>query len=241
MTVDDVDDLYLFGLLYDVPSSVGDSIFVREARLSLEGEPIEEPQPHLYSVGGFLDDTWWHRYYMLYGTRFKNGPGGGLGRSGGAPYGRLLVYDTQRVYGYGEARPNSYHLFCMNKGGGGPSTLAPTDAGSQQRRRTAAPAAIWSNPKFPILARALVMDLPTKTIPAETAGRLVVAGPPAAAQSSFSILRGAEGGLLAVVDAATGERISQISINSPPVFDGMCAARGHIVLSTDSGEVVALQ
>jgi outer membrane protein assembly factor BamB/SAM-dependent methyltransferase len=238
--VDDVDDLYLSGLLYDIPSCIGDSIFVREARMSLDGIMIDEPQPHLYSVGGFLDDTWWHRFYMIYGTRFKNGPGGGLGRSGGAPYGRLLVYDDRHVYGYGEANPNRYHLFCIGKERAKRPPAGSSAGGGQRRQRAALPAAIWSDSEWPILVRALVL---AKAVRAqqEIGGRLIVAGPPAAASTRIEVLRGEAGGLLAVVDAATGETVSKLRLDSTPVFDGMCAARGHVVVSLKSGAIVAFK
>jgi hypothetical protein len=239
--VDDVDDLYLRGLLYDIPSCDGESIFVRETGLSLDGLLLDESPPHLYSVGGFLDDTWWHRYYMMYGTRFKNGPGGGLGRSGGAPFGRLLVFDDRHVYGYGRSRPNRYHLFCADKDPANPSTPVATASGQQPKRRQAAvPKTIWSNAQSPLLVRALAMT----TAPhweKEAASRLIAAGPPAAALNSVELLQGDDGGLLAVFDAATGEQISQLPIESTPVFDGLCAARGHVVVSLTSGSIAAFR
>jgi hypothetical protein len=235
--IDDVDDLYLSGLLYDIPSSHGDSIFLREARLSLDGSMLDQPQRHLYSVGGFLDDTWWHRYYMIYGTRFKNGPGGGLGRSGGAPYGRVLVCDDRHVYGYGELNPSRYHLFCTAKDAQA-SPRAPGGAGQRPKgRRFPTPPALWSNTSFPVMVRALVLTRAASD--EDGTGRLVAAGPPAAALSNADTLRGAEGGLLTLVRADTGKSTSQLPIASPPVFDGMCAARGHIVLSLNSGTIAA--
>jgi hypothetical protein len=75
----------------------------------------------------------------------------------------------------------------------------------------------------------------------EGSGRLVLAGPPAAALANIGVLRGKEGGLLAVVDASTGKSLSQMSIEAPPVFDGMCIARGRVVLSLTSGAVVSFK
>jgi hypothetical protein len=240
-TVDDVDDLYLRGLLYDIPSCYGDSLFVRETGVSLDGKMLSQTVPHLYSVGGFLDDTWWHRYYMIYGTRFKNGPGGGLGRSGGAPYGRLLVFDDRHVYGYGEARPNRYHLFRTAKDYDQGSTEAANASRAQREgRKTPAAVAVWSNGQCPLLVRALVLT-PAADAQQRTASRLIAAGPPDTALASVEVLRGEAGGLLAVFDAATGERISQLQIASTPVFDGMCAARGHVIVSLASGAVAVFE
>jgi hypothetical protein len=202
---------------------------------------IEEPLPHLYSVGGFLDDTWWHRYYMLFGTRFKNGPGGGLGRSGGAPCGRLLVCDSERVYGYGETKPNSYRLFCARKDPAEPSAVAKTVAGAQKRRKGAATrATIWSNAECPILTRAMLVTGEESEGPTNTK-RLVLAGPPAAALTNIAALQGQNGGQLVLVDAASGKLLSQLSLDAIPVFDGMCAARARIVVSLASGTIAAFE
>ena len=237
-----IDDLYMPGLLYDVPSSNGESIFVREARLSLDGTMSDEPQTHLYSVGGFLDDTWWHRYYMIYGTRFKNGPGGGLSRSGGAPFGRLLIYDGKHVYGYGRINNNKYRLFCTSTDARESSRLPRTAPKAKQVRRGKAitPASIWSDAKYPMMVRAMVLAAASGAENAN-AGRLVTAGPPVTAFASTEILRGEQGGLVGIVDASTGQSLSQTTIEAPPVFDGMCAARGRIVLSLTSGAIVSFK
>ncbi|MHC4405897.1 MAG: outer membrane protein assembly factor BamB family protein [Planctomycetota bacterium] len=236
-----IDNLYMPGLLYDVPSSTGSSIFVREARLSLDGTTSDEPQQHLYNTGGFLDDTWWHRYYMVYGTRFKNGPGGGAGRSGGAPSGRLLVCDGKRVYGYGHARDNRYRLLCDATGAVKPPPPKALPKGRKVRKgRATSSATIWSDSECPMMVRAMVLARAPDSSDMD-AGRLVLAGPPATAFASIEALRGAEGGLLAVVDASTGQSLSQTSIEAPPVFDGMCVAQGRVVLSLTSGAVVSFK
>ncbi len=235
-----IDDLYMPGLLYDVLSSKGGSIFAREARLSLDGTMADEPQEHLYSVGGFLDDTWWHRFYMVYGTRFKNGPGGGLGRAGGAPFGRLLVCDGKHVYGYGRVSNNRYHLFCA-AAGAVKSPPSPKAKSKDARRGKTAPAGkIWSDAKYPMMVRAMILA-GASDAENPNAGRLVTAGPPVTAFATTEVLRGEQGGLLGVVDASTGKSLSQVSIEAPPVFDGMCAARGHVVLSLSSGAIVSFK
>ena len=91
------------GLQYDIPSSTGSSIFVRGTRLSLDGTMMpDQPQPHLFNPGGFLDGSWWHRYHMVYGARFTRD----------ALSGGLLVHDGRHVYGYGHAGRNNRRLSC---------------------------------------------------------------------------------------------------------------------------------
>jgi len=238
---DHIDDVYMPGLLYDVPSCTGSSLFMREARLSLDGTRIDEPRTHLYSPGGFLDDAWWHRYYMIYGTRFKNGPGGGVGRSGGAPAGRLLVCDGQHVYGYGRARRDQYRLFCVATGAGKSARTQTAPRGTPPGPGTAAsrPTA-WSDAECPIMVRAMALAGPPDA-PDQRARRLLIAGPPAEALTNIDVLRGKRGGQLAVVDASTGRRLSQLPLAAPPTWDGLCVARGRIVVSLTSGAVACFE
>jgi len=231
---DRIDNLYMPGLLNDVASSQGASLFVREARLSLDGEFLDEPQPHLYSPAGFLDGDWWHRYYMVYGTRFRNGPGRGVGRSGVAPAGRLLVHDGKFVYGYGRDNARRYRLFCTATR---PSRPRP---GSKGRGRRGASPTVWSSRQFPILVRAMLLagGGEAKDAPA---GRLVVAGPPSSALTDPAALAGRKGGLVAIIDAGTGRKLSETAVDSIPVLDGLCAARGRVVLSLASGAAICLE
>jgi len=102
------------------------------------------------------------------------------------------------------------------------------------------PAAVWSDTDFPIMVRALVLARAPRA-EQEQSERLVVAGPPATAATNLGVLRGEAGGLLAVVNAATGQDVLQLPIESTPVFDGMCVARGHVVVSLASGAIAAFK
>jgi hypothetical protein len=71
--------------------------------------------------------------------------------------------------------------------------------------------------------------------------RLLIAGPPAEALTNVDVLRGKRGGLLAVVDASTGRRLSQTPLAAPPTWDGLCVVRGRTVVSLTSGAVVCFE
>jgi hypothetical protein len=222
-TVDDVNTIYLAGLSYDVPSSEGDSIFLREACLNLDGVRQDEAQAHLYSPGGFLDDAWWDRYAMVYGARFKDGPGGSaFSRTYGAPCGRLLVCDDNNVYGYDEPRDDQFRMFHRTKHKPEPGRLREA----------------WSDDKWPILVTGLALARPKDDA---TGGRLVAAGAPAEALSNVNALRGEEGGLLLVADPFRGEILSRCQIKSPPVFDGTIAAQGRIIISGMDGTLTVFR
>ncbi len=50
-------------------------------------------------------------------------------------------------------------------------------------------------------------------------------------------LAGGSGALLWSVSAKDGERIAQLKLDSTPVWDGMAAARGQLLLATTDGKM----
>jgi len=77
---------------------------------------------HLFSSAGFLDGSWFHRSYWLYGQMVHNGCNFWFRAGRYAPSGRIMVCDDQTVYGYGRL-PHyllwtpalEYRLFAANK------------------------------------------------------------------------------------------------------------------------------
>jgi outer membrane protein assembly factor BamB len=92
------------GALPDVLSSDGHSVFLRHNRFDLEGQVQSPDVPHLFSAAGFLDDSWWHRTYWLWGTNMGTNYGGWPNVGNQVPAGRLLVFDDTTVYGFGRDR-----------------------------------------------------------------------------------------------------------------------------------------
>lgn len=77
---------------------------------------------HLFAPYGFLDSSWFHRSYWVFGRSFSGGHGGYYQAGKFAPAGRLLVADEQKVYGYGRkpqylrwTTPLEYHLFSTDR------------------------------------------------------------------------------------------------------------------------------
>jgi len=56
---------------------------------------------HLFAPMGFLDDTWFHRSYWVFGRSFAGGHAGYYQAAKYTPSGRLLVFDDENVYGFG--------------------------------------------------------------------------------------------------------------------------------------------
>ena len=56
---------------------------------------------HLFAPMSFLDDTWFHRSYWVYGRSFAGGHNGYYQAGKYAPAGRLIVFNKDKVYGFG--------------------------------------------------------------------------------------------------------------------------------------------
>jgi hypothetical protein len=71
---------------------------------------------------------------------------------------------------------------------------------------------------------------------------LFVAGPPDVfkADDPAAAFEGRAGGVLLAVAAADGETLADYSLDSPPVFDGMAAVNGRLLMATVDGDVVCL-
>ena len=103
--------------LSDVLSCDGEYLYMRSQKIDLEGNRLEIPvesvdqQPaegsHLFCQIGFLDDSWFHRSFWTFGRRVDGGYGGWYQAARMVPAGRILVFDDERVYGYGR-KPQYY-------------------------------------------------------------------------------------------------------------------------------------
>ena len=57
---------------------------------------------HLFSGTGFLDDSWWHRTYWIYGNYHASGYSGHTQAGAeGNPAGRMISFDKDQIYTWG--------------------------------------------------------------------------------------------------------------------------------------------
>ena len=206
---------YMPGALGDILTSDDQYIYLREMVFDKQGGTQPEGSPHLFTLTGFLDDTWPHRSYWIFGTHCSISTGCS-GRDKDLISGRLLVFDKPMIYGYGRTKlhwsnqlqDGSYRLFALN-----------CDEGSEQ----------WAKP-LTIKVRAMV--LADKV--------LFVAGPPADLNDGPEGSDENKGALLVAISASDGTELAQYQLDSSPVFDGMAAANGRLYLSLSGGEVLCL-
>ena len=228
------------GGLPDVLSMQGDRLYMRDRCFDRRCIPTGDPQRHLFSPTGFLDDSWWHRSYWLLGDSFTSGWGGWSRAGAKFASGRILVFDDDAIYGFGRDRIPSgnagqwrtgekYRLFA--------ASLAP-------RQLPAAPAVDRKGKKKRQPVRSTVDFRWSQQIEPEgrallLAGRtLYVAGPHGPAHRELEAFRGAQGVSLAAYSTADGRRLSAHPLEGLPVFDGLAAARGRLFLSTKDGKVL---
>ncbi len=245
------------GHLPDILASDGRSLFLRSARFNLDLQRQKDDTAHLFSPVGFLDDTWWHRSYWQIGTAMGSGWGGWPQAGQRVPAGRLLATDGSRVFGFGR---NQYHNPGAHVGIDAGGVWGPIGEGlgrwtyyrlfgqslgtatARELRRGAEPAEgelSWTQ-RIPVLCRAMVLAGPTLLVAGPEAPVDCIPHDPSEVDPIAEALEADRGGRLLAVSTADGGTLAELDLPSPPVFDGMAAARGRVYLSTKNGKVVCL-
>ncbi|HYE97698.1 MAG TPA: PQQ-binding-like beta-propeller repeat protein, partial [Planctomycetota bacterium] len=252
--------------LADILSSDGRTVFLRSQKFTKEGERLglgpvsgdaaenaadqKGTDAHVFAPFGFLDDTWFHRSYWVFGRSFSGGHNGFFQAAKNAPAGEILVHDGEKVFGYGRkpqylkwTTPMERQLFAAvkdaevvkAKGGG------PLGKGVLQH-----PAFLWTA-DIPIFARAMALSGST----------LLVAGPPDFIEEEKAFealgrkdeatkrrlaeqdaaLEGARGAVMRLVSAADGRPLAELRLPSPPVWDGLAVSAGRVFLAGLDGTI----
>ena len=214
-------------VLPDILSAQKGAVWMRHMGVDKNLAPVERLS-HLYAPRGFLDDTWWHRTYWIYGTAVKSGYGGWPLAGNALPAGRLLSFDGgELIYAYGRmgyrkgdghVRSNDakgYKLFA--------ETLESKPAAARwqdgERETT------WTA-QLPFVARSIVL----------TRDALLVAGGESLTESAES--HGP--GTFWVASREDGSKISACALPAPPVLDGMALTDAGVFVSTIEGTVACL-
>ncbi|MBT3201906.1 MAG: PQQ-binding-like beta-propeller repeat protein [Phycisphaerales bacterium] len=207
---------------------------------------------HLFTPTGFLDDTWWHRTYWVYGSRYIGGWAGYSHAGKSAPAGRILALDDDKVYGFGRkakyyrwTTPIEHQLFAEPKHAVKPKPAAGEPA---RGRRGGYRQQSWAK-DIPFFARAMLLsgDYIVIAGPQDKVNEDVVfrklKDPAIQAQLAEQAERftGTKGGLLWVVDRKTGEKVSELKLDTIPVFDGFSAAQQRLYMSTVDGRLICFE
>jgi len=257
---DMVDYLDMPPAMPDIPSSRGKHVFMRTQPFDLEGNPLspdtfigKEEFNHLFTPTGFLDDSWFHRSYWVYGTDYESGWNRWYNAGRRSPAGRIMVHSDEDVFGYGRrqrdfrwARPLDYHLFRTKK----TPKKVKREGGTGGYRNPPAKKLVydWSR-ELPFMVKAMAL----------AGDELFVAGPPRivdekkAWENVYSedykkkfrrqqrMLNGSEGSKLWAVSASDGDKLASHQLKALPVFDGMAVAYDGLYIALDDGRVVCLK
>jgi len=213
------------------PNSYGPDMKAIHAKLG--GEDQRGEDAHLFSGTGFLDDSWWHRTYWIYGNYHASGHSGYTQAGAqGAPAGRMIAFDEDQIYTWGRLRQYFkwseeyvYHLHAKDY-----------DYKDQ-----------W-NVVLPILVRAMVASDdqlfvlgPEELMRQDEIRRRIIE--PEVQQlmaEQEKALDGKSGSTLLTVDKQSGEILSGYRLPIAPLLDGMAGAYGNLYLSTTDGQLCCL-
>jgi hypothetical protein len=214
-----------------------------------ENRPQTGEEAHLFSpYVGLMDDSWHGRTYWIFGRWFSGGSGGYYQAGQVAPSGRILVFDNEKVYGYGR-KPEyfgwttsiGYRMFKTSREPEIESIQVP--GGGYAPGKTFV--CDWSR-DFPIHGRALV----------KAGDRLYVAGPPVVfdegPRDQYGDIKitpekqkevadaweGRKGASLLVLSVSDGEIKAEHKLDAPPRWDGMAAAGGRLFIPCEDGSVL---
>jgi hypothetical protein len=220
---------------------------------------------HVFSTSGLLDASWYNRAFWMYSKRW---PGFQLANQ--APKsGQLLIVDDQNTYAVNPfVRRNvhtpmffpakeGYLLFADRNsnepqivGDKGAKTPVPwlpqSEYGASNGKRaldseafgldkgigyTRAEPPLWSV-FLPVRIKAMV----------KAGDTLFVAGAPDEldAKDPYAALDGRRGSRLVSVSAKDGQKLTERTMDVPPVFDGMIAAGGSLLIALEDGSLACM-
>ncbi|MFH1924708.1 MAG: hypothetical protein ABIP48_33065, partial [Planctomycetota bacterium] len=193
---------------------------------------------HVFSTGGFLDDSWFNRTFWTYSATW---PGFYLAHRA-AKTGQLLVVGPEKTYAV-EAYPSrnlqsplftpgdTGYLLFADKNENEPVLDYRTRGTPKGWGFTRMEPPVWHE-WLPVRIRGMVL----------AGDRLFVAGPPDVvnARDPMAAFEGRGGAVLRVHSAADGKTLTEQKLEVPPVFDGLIAASGRLYLSTVDGRVVSM-
>jgi outer membrane protein assembly factor BamB len=203
------------GARADILTADDNHIYLRDIVFDKKGIGQPEGISHLFTLTGFLDDSWAHRSYWIFGDHCSVATGCSR-RDKKLIYGRLLVFDESRIYGYGrrqvhwsnQLQDGAYRLFVVNQSDG--------------TKR-------WEKPiKIQVRAMVLANDV------------LFVSGPLADTVFGPQAPDEKQRALLIAVSASDGAELAQYQLDSSPVFDGIAAAYGRLYISMNDGSLLCM-
>ena len=204
------------GARADILSADDGHVYLRDMVFNAQGVNVAEGKPHLFTLIDFLDDSWIHRSYWIFGTKCSISTGCS-GRDRNLVFGRLIVFDESHIYGYGRKQVHwsnmlqdgPYRIFAMNR-----------DENAKKWEK-----AVRMQVRAMVLADKVLF----------VAGLLAdeIDGPDGPDMS--------RGSALIALSASDGTELGRCPLDSIPVFDGMAAAYGRLYIAMRNGSLTCLE
>ncbi len=225
--------MYVKGLnmpvaLTDVLSSDGQYVYMRSQRFDLQGTRQQiaprnateqtDDGAHLFCTIGFLDDSWFHRSYWMFGKSVASGWGGWPRAGRYVPSGRIMVCDESSVYSFGrkpeylcQSSVLEYQLYAADKQIKAESiqrvVAAERQMNASSEKRNSSVADRGVRKSFPLSARSAVSfnwldDAPPLHVRAMVLAdkTLFIAGPPDVIDEEEAFYNPNDEGVLAKLD-----------------------------------------
>jgi len=216
------------GALADILQAVEGGIAMRNRLFNHDLQLSSNPMPpHLQPMGGFLDDTYFKRYYWFYGSSMVRQVYAAMAKPTinaeqmSVALAQLLVQDDDAIYGlrmydmmkllnannYFVPGKDGYLLFKVPPGQGEPD---------------------WQV-RVPIRVTAM----------AATPDQLAIAGAPDIVDPAdpLGAFEARKGGKLRLVSTTDGSTKQEHDLDSPPVFNGIAVANGRMFVSLKNGRM----
>ncbi|MEN6503603.1 MAG: PQQ-binding-like beta-propeller repeat protein [Planctomycetaceae bacterium] len=228
------------GALPDVLSARDGLVYMRHTGFDARGEVTTKTAPHLFKPAGFLDGSWFHRTYMIIGTRMSSGFVQWAEAANYGHAGEILTVTDKAIYGFAR---NAYSANGAHVGQGTTRYRLFAAAVKLKDKHVVenirepkvgdGPQEILWSKEVPLIARAM----------AAAGGVIWIAGPVGDAdlsdgEEAEAALEGRGAGLLWAVSARDGAKLAQSPLSTAPQYDAMAAAAGKLVLCLMDGTVV---
>jgi outer membrane protein assembly factor BamB len=199
----------------DILAADQSHVYLRDAVFDKQGARLPEGEPHLFTLTDFLDDTWPHRSYWVFGTKPSISTGCS-GRDKNLIYGRLIVFNESTIFGFGRKtvhwsnhfQDGPYRVYAVGR-----------DDGTGQWERS-----------VPLEVRAMILADDV----------LFLAGVRAKPGVGPTGRRESRPAVLMAVSATDGTELAQCPLDGSPVLDGMAAA-GRLYVALETGQLVCLE
>jgi outer membrane protein assembly factor BamB len=236
---DKSDAFSMDGALADVMVADGESIFMRHLRFDRQLTEQEEKLPHLFSTSSLLDDREHNRSYWAFGTAdFSRTPVAYpwiVGKSMAVPYGVILAFDSETVWGIRRVgKTFDYAVFAAPRPDpAAEESLLPDFAERSGRKK---PLEEHWVAEMPIRPRAMIR-VGDKLVVGGMANEFDPKDPGSPINATYA---GKGKGLLRVVSTVDGNTLGKLSLDAPPVWNGITPAGKRLFVATRAGAVVCL-